>query len=461
MVLLPLLCLLPVLVFSTSTPTIKPRVNIAKEGSISVYVHDEVNVQSMDIKVTFFKPFQLHNLVANFNKVTSEWWIKTPVNNLEGVKSFELAVFYYYHVENNHPPQRKIYTETIFLNQETGLQPQPHQMSKREVTVLFDDFNGNQLNMNNWMYEVTASGGGNGEFQVYTPEATNTFLKNGILHLKPTFTADRFGENFLNNGKLDVKGQWGSCTASFNNGCYRTGSNIPPIMSSKIISKVKISHGRVEVLAKIPVGDWIWPAIWLLPPGGTGVYGSWPNSGEIDIMESRGNLNLKDGQGHIQGVKQTLSTIHFGNGRPNHRQHGHWKLKTDGSTWADDYHLYAVDWTQDRIKCTVDGNPVLDWKTPPEGYWKHENFSGNNLWANGGPDAPFDGKFDLILNVAVGGTGGFFPDGWNNGADGKPWKDSTSTVMKDFWNSRSKWQQTWHGDDVAMKVKYVKMVRYN
>jgi beta-glucanase (GH16 family) len=47
-------------------------------------------------------------------------------------------------------------------------------------------------------------------------------------------------------------------------------------------------YGRVEVMAKLPKGDWIWPGIWLLPKGD--VYRQWPASGEIDIVESRGNL---------------------------------------------------------------------------------------------------------------------------------------------------------------------------
>jgi Glycosyl hydrolases family 16 len=67
-----------------------------------------------------------------------------------------------------------------------------------------------------------------------------------------------------------------------------------------------IQYGRVEVVAKVPKGDWLWPAIWMMPEDS--VYGIWPLSGEIDIMESRGNA-----RGYRNGGRETVSsTIHWG-----------------------------------------------------------------------------------------------------------------------------------------------------
>jgi beta-glucanase (GH16 family) len=67
-----------------------------------------------------------------------------------------------------------------------------------------------------------------------------------------------------------------------------------------------IQYGRVEVVAKLPKGDWLWPAIWMMPEDS--VYGIWPLSGEIDIMESRGNA-----RGYGSGGRETVSsTIHWG-----------------------------------------------------------------------------------------------------------------------------------------------------
>ncbi len=55
----------------------------------------------------------------------------------------------------------------------------------------------------------------------------------------------------------------------------------------RTVESFAFTYGRVEVRAKLPRGDWLWPAIWLLPKWHQ--YGDWPTSGEIDIMESRGN----------------------------------------------------------------------------------------------------------------------------------------------------------------------------
>lgn len=61
------------------------------------------------------------------------------------------------------------------------------------------------------------------------------------------------------------------------------------------------------------------------------------------------------------------------------------------------------------------------------------------------------------MNVAVGGTGGFFPDSAANGNGAKPWSDSSATAPRDFWNGRSQWLPSWQGDATAMQVDYIKV----
>jgi beta-glucanase (GH16 family) len=125
----------------------------------------------------------------------------------------------------------------------------------------------------------------------------------------------------VNGGTLDVWGRDGpsECTSNANYGCLRTSNGqsiINPIQSAKVISKeFSLRYGRVEVKARLPRGDWIWPgnllifyiiAIWLLPKHNA--YGGWPASGEIDIMESRGN-----GPDYSEGGYDELgSTLHWG-----------------------------------------------------------------------------------------------------------------------------------------------------
>ncbi|CAN0329180.1 unnamed protein product, partial [Laminaria digitata] len=70
-------------------------------------------------------------------------------------------------------------------------------------------------------------------------------------------------------------------------------------------------YGRIETKVKLPKGDWLWPAIWLLPENND--YGLWPASGEIDIMESRGNApSYGEGVSGIGGVDTASSAIHWG-----------------------------------------------------------------------------------------------------------------------------------------------------
>lgn len=65
-----------------------------------------------------------------------------------------------------------------------------------------------------------------------------------------------------------------------------------------------------------------------------------------------------------------------------------------------------------------------------------------------------------MLNVAVGGTNGFFPDGIPNEGYAKPWRNTDSNGPEKFWNSRDKWYPTWRGEDAAMQVESVKMWEY-
>lgn len=108
--------------------------------------------------------------------------------------------------------------------------------------------------------------------------------------------ADMIGEANLRNG-YDMNIWGGSpadyCTQNQFYGCERYsgggGNYLNPIMSARIrtVNSFKFKHGRVEFKAKLPLGDWIWPALWLMPA--QNAYGTWPTSGEIDVMESKGN----------------------------------------------------------------------------------------------------------------------------------------------------------------------------
>nr|KAG5688615.1 hypothetical protein BaRGS_033431 [Batillaria attramentaria] len=314
--------------------------------------------------------------------------------------------------------------------------------------LIFED-NFDFLNHQVWEHEITAGGGGNWEFQYYTNNRSNSYTRDGILYLKP--------------GAVDT------CTTNAFFGCKRDGAPgriVNPIKSARIRSSrgFNFKYGKVEVEAKLPVGDWLWPAIWMLPR--LDAYGIWPASGEIDIMESRGNMDYHDPQGQSQGVNSIGSTMHFG---PDYFHNAwpkaHAEKKLSSGTFADDFHKFGVEWDETAVKFTVDGEEILKVDPGPEGFWKFSEFDQvdglENPWAQGSHMAPFDQEYYLILNVAVGGVG-FFPDENQNRPNPKPWTDNSEHAMDTFWAARNQWYPTWHpdqnnGEDAALKVNYIKV----
>ncbi|BFZ12777.1 hypothetical protein BsWGS_15816 [Bradybaena similaris] len=313
----------------------------------------------------------------------------------------------------------------------------------RGAAYFRDDFN--SLSHSNWEIEVSMYGGWNNEFQVYTNDPKNVYIQGGNLYLRPTLTADdpRFGGNFLHTGTMDLRSLFGTCTNAAVNGCTRHGSDgiLPPIMSGKVNSIPTMKYGIVEVRAKVPKGNWLWPAIWMLPKDS--VYGSSPRSGEIDIMEYYDFL-----------PRSVYTTLHWG---PSGDQNGFEKTKgeVDAANWHDSFHTWRVEWTPDHIVVFLDNKQVVYVDPGSGGFWQYGGFSGTNIWRNGAKLAPFDQPFYFMLNVAVGCTCGAFPDGIDYGSTRKPWSNSSPRAAEDFWNARSQWLPSWQGDNVALVVDYV------
>lgn len=324
--------------------------------------------------------------------------------------------------------------------------------------VFQEDFN--TLDRNRWQHLITAWRGGNNEFQYYTNRTENSYVKDGVLFIKPTLTADRFGNDFLYTGTLDLNKE--GCNINWENGCFaQAGAEIiNPIQSARIITSKSFSftYGTVEVRAKMPQGDWIWPAIWMLPTDS--VYGNWPRSGEIDIVEARGNADLtcNDGQGKI-GNSKMYSTLHWGpDGANNQFQKTSWAKLLSNGTYSSDFHIYRLEWLSTGITFKVDGQVVGSVSPPAGGFWQLSGLTGTNPWAAGTKMAPFDKKFHFILNVAVGGN--FFPDGCVNVPYNKPWTRSSSTQMRSFWERKCEWYPTWYRtsrDGSAMQVDYIRV----
>ncbi|WP_240773218.1 family 16 glycosylhydrolase [Pontibacter sp. SGAir0037] len=194
-----------------------------------------------------------------------------------------------------------------------------------------------------WGYDIGGGGWGNNELQYYSDKRENSNVANGLL----TITA------------------------------RKEASNSMQYTSARVISKNKgdFLYGRVEVKAKLPTGRGTWPAIWMLPTDWA--YGNWPKSGEIDIME---HVGYDQNRVHI-----TVHTEAYNHGIGT--QVGQNKVVSTASTA---FHLYRIDWTPYAIRGFIDNEQIFEFVNDGKGY---------RSW-------PFDKRFHILLNLAVGGNWG-------------------------------------------------------
>ncbi|TDL22482.1 concanavalin A-like lectin/glucanase [Rickenella mellea] len=330
--------------------------------------------------------------------------------------------------------------------------------------VLEDNFD--TLDLTTWTRDVELGGFGNGEFQMTTSSPNNSFTRNGQLYILPTLTSDVLGRNAIFDGNNFTLSD---CTSTNKSACAVTsnaklGTVIQPAQSARLSTtrSASIRFGKVEVRAKLPRGDWLWPSIWMLPVNET--YGTWPRSGEIDIMQSRGNGPTADPNALIPfGFNTVTSALRFGP-LPSLLASitGVQSRRRSSSAFAGGFHTYTLEWDEKYIRISVDGRVnamlELDFSTGSGKGTKGDFFARGGFpdvavngtgevvvqdpWAMGSRSAPFDQDFYLMINLAVGGTSGWFPDGVGD----KPWFDSSATAMRDFALMQDNWAATWPGD---------------
>lgn len=216
-----------------------------------------------------------------------------------------------------------------------------------------DEFNTASLNTATWSFEngdgcPSICGWGNNELEYYTDRPANLFFQDGKMIIEAK------KENF--NGK--------NYTAS------------------KILTRDKkpIKFGRIDIRAKLPKGKGVWPAFWLLPQ--SNVFGGWPRSGEIDLMEMIGNE-----------PNRSYGTVHYGPGPGSTQISRNYTLSS--GLFNDEFHVFSVEWKLDQVKWFIDGNL----------------FSTVNKADLGSNNYPFNEDFYLIINFAVGGNWPGSPDG--------------------------------------------------
>ena len=237
------------------------------------------------------------------------------------------------------------------LNQE-DLPPDPGDIEVPDGyhLVWHDEFEeGTTLNPSDWTHEVKGSGWVNDELQNYVNHQTSsgkavTEIKDGSLHIH----------------------------------CFKEGGKI---YSGRVYAHVNKGweYGWFEARINLPKGKGTWPAFWMMPVNNDWNTNPWPMCGEIDIMEEVGCVpNEVSSSIHTQDYNHTKNT---------QKTHAMKLANAEG-----EYHVYALEWTEDAITTYVDGKVQLSVKKSVIG-------SGHNQW-------PFHYAFYPILNLAWGGSWG-------------------------------------------------------
>jgi beta-glucanase (GH16 family) len=214
-----------------------------------------------------------------------------------------------------------------------------------QATTFADEFNGpagTGIDKSKWNVETGNNSGNNHEYQYYTNSTSNAAM-DGQGHLVITARKENPGNYQCWNGRCQYT------SARFNTS-----------------GKFSQAYGHFEIRMKMSKGQGMWPAFWML--GG----GSWPNDGEIDVMENIG---------------REPNTVHGTIHGPGYSGAGGIGAAFNGPRFADGFHTFAIDWSPNLITWSVDGN-VYERRSPAD--------LNGNRWV-------YDHPFFMILNLAVGG----------------------------------------------------------
>jgi beta-glucanase (GH16 family) len=247
-----------------------------------------------------------------------------------------------------------MYFDDLTLNQTGGTSSPANQWN----VVWNDEFNqpdGSSPNPTKWVFETGGGGHGNNELENYTSRTNNARIVNGQLVIEAD--KENYGGSSYTSARMKTQGKW------------------------------SWTYGRMEARIKIPRGQGIWPAFWTLGSNIGSV--GWPTCGEIDIME---NIGKTSDQNLVHG------TIHGPQSGGDYNG-GQGVTMTyplpGGAALADDFHIYAVEWTNNQIKWFLD---------------THQYFTATAAGLPGGATWVFTQPQFILLNVAVGGNWPGYPD---------------------------------------------------
>lgn len=237
----------------------------------------------------------------------------------------------------------------IFLAAESDVQVED--LESDWELVWSDEFDKDEINMENWSFDLPEHGRYNQEIQSYTED--NAWIEDGrlIIEAREEAITEPNGETYN-------------------------------YTSSKLITQGKQiwTYGKFEIRAKMPTGQGMWPAIWMMPEDEP-LYGTWPVGGEIDIMEMLGHQ-----------PDRVHANIHYGEPKGESPQTFY---LPNGDHFSDDFYTYTLEWEPGEMRWYIDDelyHTANDWHS------RHPNNA--DVFAY---PAPFDQDFFLILNISVGG----------------------------------------------------------
>jgi beta-glucanase (GH16 family) len=220
--------------------------------------------------------------------------------------------------------------------------------------VWSDEFDGAELDETNWNRQVVEAGHFNKEWQRYTNSTDNAYIEDGALVLKAIHEGEAHGLDQYTSARLNTAG------------------------------KQSWKYGKISARMKLPYGQGIWPAFWMLGANinENGGDTPWPQCGEIDIFELYGSKNDSAVEGNL----------HYANTDNKHTMMGAMGYELEEGIFADDYHIFELEWTAEKMTWLVDGNAYHSYSiTAPEMSEFHE-------------------EFFILLNIAVGGTYADYPN---------------------------------------------------
>tara|TARA_B100001540_G_scaffold180971_1_gene159636 strand:+ start:56 stop:1456 length:1401 start_codon:yes stop_codon:yes gene_type:complete len=240
-------------------------------------------------------------------------------------------------------------------------------------SIIFEDeFNGSEIDQNKWNFELLPAYTFNNEEQAYTSRQENAFIEDGNLIIRA------LRENYIFVDSVSGYESLAQYTSA------RLNTKLKGDFKPLTCSDCGGGEVKVEVKAKLPAGLGTWPAIWMLPT--YNVYGGWPSSGEIDIMEhgpSTTGLNMV-----VSSVHTTLN---------NHSQNTAISSFQNIDNATDEFKIYRLIWSESRLITQVENT---------DGSFNSLNVLDFQDNGTGPAYFPFDQEFHILLNLAIGGLMG-------------------------------------------------------